>query len=159
MQKLHARLANIRLAYVKSIVNDVVKTKPTFITVEDLNVKGMMKNKHLSKAVAQQCFYAFKTWLSTKCREYGIELRQVDRFYPSSKNMFMLRSKKSDLKLSDRVYTCDCGNVMDRDLNASVNLYKQKIYNTNVNRLYICTVGYIGIHACGVSQQTVVASD
>ena len=85
MQQLHARLANIRLAYVKSIVNDVVKTKPTFIVVEDLNVKGMMKNKHLSKAVAQQCFYAFTTWLLTKCREYGIELRQVDRFYPSSK--------------------------------------------------------------------------
>lgn len=85
VQQLHARLANIRLAYVKSIVNDVVKTKPTFIVVEDLNVKGMMKNKHLSKAVAQQCFYTFKTWLLTKCREYGIELRQVDRFYPSSK--------------------------------------------------------------------------
>ena len=85
VQQLHARLANIRLAYVKSIVNDVVKTKPTFIVVEDLNVKGMMKNKHLSKAVAQQCFYAFTTWLLTKCREYGIELRQVDRFYPSSK--------------------------------------------------------------------------
>ncbi len=66
--------------------------------------------------------------------------------------------KKSDLKLSDRVYTCDCGNVMDRDLNASINLFtSKKIYNTNVNRLYICTVGYIGIYACGVSQQTVVA--
>ena len=85
VQKLHARLTNIRLAYVKSIVNDVVKTKPTFITVEDLNVKGMMKNKHLSKAVAKQCFYTFQTWLLAKCEEYGIELRQVDRFYPSSK--------------------------------------------------------------------------
>ncbi|WP_242262981.1 transposase [Bacillus cereus group sp. BfR-BA-01511] len=128
VQKLHARLANIRLAYVKSIVNDVVKTKPTFITVEDLNVKGMMKNKHLSKAVAQQCFYAFKTWLSTKCREYGIELRQVDRFYPSSKICSCCGQKKSDLKLSDRVYTCDCGNVMDRDLNASINLLQAKKY-------------------------------
>ncbi|MES5952273.1 transposase [Bacillus anthracis] len=128
VQKLHARLANIRLAYVKSIVNDVVKTKPTFITVEDLNVKGMMKNKHLSKAVAQQCFYAFKTWLSTKCREYGIELRQADRFYPSSKMCSYCGQKKSDLKLSDRVYTCDCGNVMDRDLNASINLLQAKKY-------------------------------
>ncbi|EPZ0457120.1 TPA: RNA-guided endonuclease InsQ/TnpB family protein [Bacillus cereus] len=128
VQQLHARLANIRLAYVKSIVNDVVKTKPMFITVEDLNVKGMMKNKHLSKAVAQQCFYAFKTWLSTKCREYGIELRQVDRFYPSSKICSCCGQKKSDLKLSDRVYTCDCGNVMDRDLNASINLLQAKKY-------------------------------
>ncbi|HDR7517876.1 TPA: transposase, partial [Bacillus mobilis] len=128
VQKLHARLANIRVAYIKSIVNDVVKTKPTFITVEDLNVKGMMKNKHLSKAVAQQCFYAFKTWLSTKCREYGIELRQADRFYPSSKMCSYCGQKKSDLKLSDRVYTCDCGNVMDRDLNASINLLQAKKY-------------------------------
>ncbi|HDR3651160.1 TPA: transposase [Bacillus anthracis] len=128
VQQLHARLANIRLAYVKSIVNDVVKTKPTFITVEDLNVKGMMKNKHLSKAVAQQCFYAFKTWLSTKCREYGIELRQADRFYPSSKMCSCCGQKKSDLKLSDRVYTCECGNVIDRDLNASINLLQAKKY-------------------------------
>ncbi|HHB1893190.1 TPA: RNA-guided endonuclease InsQ/TnpB family protein [Bacillus cereus] len=128
MQQLHARLANIRLAYVKSIVNDVVKTKPTFITVEDLNVKGMMKNKHLSKAVAQQCFYAFKTWLSTKCREYGIELRQADRFYPSSKMCSCCGQKKSDLKLSDRVYKCECGNVIDRDLNASINLLQAKKY-------------------------------
>lgn len=119
VQQLHARLANIRLAY----VNDVVKTKPTFIAVEDLNVKGTMKNKHLSKAVAQQCFYAFKTWLSTKCREYGIELRQADRFYPSSKICSCCGQKKSDLKLSDRVYTCDY-----RDLNASINLLQAKKY-------------------------------
>ncbi|CAM4361474.1 IS200/IS605 family element transposase accessory protein TnpB [Bacillus albus] len=128
VQKLHARLANIRIEYVKSIVTNVVKTKPTFITVEDLNVKGMMKNKHLSKVVAQQCFYAFKTWLLTKCREYGIELRQVDRFYPSSKTCSCCGQKKSDLKLSDRVYTCDCGNVIDRDLNASINLLQAKKY-------------------------------
>ncbi|WP_242261198.1 transposase [Bacillus cereus group sp. BfR-BA-01453] len=128
VQQLHARLANIRIEYVKSIVTNVVKTKPTFITVEDLNVKGMMKNKHLSKAVAQQCFYAFKTWLSTKCREYGIELRQADRFYPSSKICSCCGQKKTDLKLSDRVYTCDCGNVMDRDLNAAINLLQAKEY-------------------------------
>ncbi|MBJ7994151.1 RNA-guided endonuclease InsQ/TnpB family protein [Bacillus mycoides] len=128
VQKLHARLANIRLAYVKSIVNDVVKTKPTFITVEDLNVKGTMKNKHLSKAVAKQCFYTFKTWLFTKCKEYGIELRQVDRFYPSSKLCSCCGQKKTNIKLSDRVYTCECGNVMDRDLNASINLLQAKKY-------------------------------
>ena len=128
VQKLHARLANIRLACVKSIVNNVVKTKPTFITVEDLNVKGMMKNKHLSKAVAGQCFYTFKTWLLTKCEEYGIELRQVDRFYPSSKLCSSCGQKKVDLKLSDRVYTCECGHVMDRDSNAAINLLQAKEY-------------------------------
>ncbi|WP_445661829.1 RNA-guided endonuclease InsQ/TnpB family protein [Bacillus sp. FSL E2-8868] len=128
VQKLHVRLTNIRLEYVKSIVNDVVKTKPTFITVEDLNVKGMMKNKHLSKAVAGQCFYTFKTLLLTKCEEYGIKLRQVDRFYPSSKLCSCCGQKKLYLKLSDRVYTCECGNVMDRDLNASINLLQAKKY-------------------------------
>ncbi|PEW81353.1 transposase [Bacillus cereus] len=128
VQKLCARLANIRLEYVKFIVNNVVRTKPTFITVEDLNVKGMMKNKHLSKAVAKQCFYTFKTLLLTKCEEYGIELRQVDKFYPSSKLCSCCGRKKVDLKLSDRVYECDCGNVMDRDLNASINLLQAKKY-------------------------------
>ncbi|HFK1448882.1 TPA: RNA-guided endonuclease InsQ/TnpB family protein [Bacillus pacificus] len=128
VQKLCARLANIRLEYVKFIVNNVVRTKPTFITVEDLNVKGMMKNKHLSKAVAKQCFYTFKTLLLTKCEEYGIELRQVDKFYPSSKLCSFCGRKKVDLKLSDRVYECDCGNVMDRDLNASINLLQAKKY-------------------------------
>lgn len=130
VQKLHARLSNIRLEYVKSVVNQVVKTKPRYITIEDLNVKGMMKNRHLSKAVAQQCFYTFKTWLLTKCKEYGIELRQVDRFYPSSKLCSCCGQKKVDLKLSDRTYKCDCGNEMDRDLNASINLLQAKEYTT-----------------------------
>ncbi len=128
VQKLYARLANIRLAYVKSIVTNVVKTKPTFITVEDLNVRGMLKNKHLSKTIAKQSFYTFKTWLLTKCKEYGIELRQVDRFYPSSKLCSYCGQKKADLKLSDRVYECGCGNVMDRDLNAAINLLQAKEY-------------------------------
>ncbi len=128
MQKLCTRLANIRLEYVKSVVNAVVKTKPTFNTVEDLNVKGMMKNKHLSKAVAEQYFYTFKIWLEAKCEEYGIELRQVDIFYPSSQLCSCCDQKKADLKLSDRVYTCECGNVMDRDLNASINLLQAKKY-------------------------------
>ena len=128
VQKLHARLSNIRLEYVKSIVNQMVKTKPRYITIEDLNVKGMMKNRHLSKAVAQQCFYTFQTWLLAKCKEYGIELRQVDRFYPSSKLCSCCGQKKVDLKLSDRTYKCDCGNEIDRDLNASINLLQAKEY-------------------------------
>lgn len=128
VQKLHARLSNIRLEYVKSIVDQVVKTKPRYITIEDLNVKGMMKNRHLSKAVAQQCFYTFQTWLLAKCKEYGIELRQVDRFYPSSKLCSCCGQMKVDLKLSDRTYKCDCGNEIDRDLNASINLLQAKEY-------------------------------
>ncbi|MEH7464469.1 transposase [Bacillus thuringiensis] len=128
VQKLHARLVNIRLEYVKSVMNKLVKNKPTYITIEDLNVKGMMKNKHLSKAVAQQCFYTFQIWLLAKCKEYGIELRQVDRFYPSSKLCSCCDCKKVDLKLSDRVYTCECGNEIDRDLNASINLLQAKEY-------------------------------
>lgn len=128
VQKLCARLTNIRLEYVKSIVINVVKTKPTFITVEDLNVKGMMKNKHLSKTIAAQCFYTFKTWLLLKCEEYGIELRQVGRFYPSSKLCSCCGHKKVGLRLCNRVYECDCGNVMDRDLNASINLLQAKEY-------------------------------
>ncbi|MDH4420075.1 transposase [Bacillus cereus] len=128
VQKLHARLANIRLEYVKSIVTNVVKTKPRFITVEDLNVRDMLKNKHLSKAISKQSFYNFKTWLLTKCEEYGIELRQVDRFYPSSKLCSYCGQKKADLKLSDRVYECECGNAMDRDLNATNNLLQAKEY-------------------------------
>ena len=128
VQKLHVRLVNIRLEYVKSVVNKLVKTKPTYITIEDLNIKGMMKNKHLSKAVAQQCFYTFQTWLLAKCKEYGIALRQVGRFYPSSKLCSCCGHKKVDLKLSDRVYTCECGNEIDRDLNASINLLQAKEY-------------------------------
>ncbi|MFT8322592.1 MAG: RNA-guided endonuclease TnpB family protein [Bacillus sp. (in: firmicutes)] len=128
VQKLHVRLANIRIEHVKSIVNDVVKTKPQYITVEDLNVKGMMKNRHLSKAVASQCFHVFQTWLKAKCNEQGIELRQVDRFYPSSKLCSCCGHKKMDLKLSDRVYECNCGHVMERDLNASINLLQAKQY-------------------------------
>ncbi|HEK9099617.1 transposase [Bacillus pfraonensis] len=130
VQKLHARLANIRLEYVKSVVNELVITKPMYITIEDLNVKGMMKNRHLSKAVAQQCFYTFTSWLLAKCKERGIELRQVDRFYPSSKLCSCCGHKKVDLKLSDRLYTCDCGHEMDRDLNASINLLYAKEYTT-----------------------------
>ncbi|MFT8319954.1 MAG: RNA-guided endonuclease TnpB family protein [Bacillus sp. (in: firmicutes)] len=128
VQKLHVQLANIRIEHVKSVVNDVVKTKPQYITVEDLNVKGMIKNRHLSKAVAGQCFYAFQTWLKAKCNEHGIELRQVGRFYPSSKLCSCCGHKKVDLKLSDRVYECNCGHVMGRDVNASINLLQAKQY-------------------------------
>ena len=129
IQKLHARLANIRKEYVRYVVNELVKTKPTYITIEDLNVKGMMKNRHLSKAVAQQNFYTFREWLIAKCKEYGIELRVVDRFYPSSKLCSCCGAKKVKLSLSERTFTCEtCGAELDRDFNASLNLKYAKKY-------------------------------
>ena len=105
-----------------------MKSKPKYITIEDLNVRGMMKNKHLAKAVAQQCFYEFRRQLEYKCKWNNIELRIVDRFFPSSKLCNHCGSIKKDLKLSDRIYECDCGYVEDRDRNASYNLRDAKLY-------------------------------
>lgn len=129
VQLLHQRLTNIRTDYINKVVADVVRNKPSYVTIEDLNVKGMMKNKHLSKAVAQQKFYEFRIKLTNKCNALGIELRIVDRFYPSSKLCHECGSIKKDLKLSDRIYKCECGYVEDRDYNASLNLRDAKIYN------------------------------
>ena len=128
VQKLHQRLANIRTDYINKIVSSIIKQKPSYITIEDLNVKGMMKNKHLSKAIASQKFFEFKTKLTFKCKENHIELRIVDRFYPSSKTCSQCGKVKKDLKLSDRIYKCDCGFTIDRDLNASINLKNAKEY-------------------------------
>jgi putative transposase len=122
VQKLYHRIDTIRTDYINKAIAEIVKTKPSYITIEDLNVKGMMKNRHLSKAVVSQKFYEFRTKLKSKCGENGIELRIVDRFYPSSKKCYCCGSIKKDLKLSDRIYKCDCGYVEDRDFNASLNL-------------------------------------
>ncbi|MST68024.1 IS200/IS605 family element transposase accessory protein TnpB [Clostridiales Family XIII bacterium RF-744-FAT-WT-3] len=122
VQKLHHKINNIRTDYINKTIAEIVKTKPSYITIEDLNVSGMMKNRHLSKAVAAQKFYEFRTKLKTKCDENGIELRVVDRWYPSSKICHCCGAIKKDLKLSDRIYRCDCGYVEDRDFNAALNL-------------------------------------
>ncbi len=106
----------------------MVKTKPSYITIEDLNVSGMMKNKHLSKAVASQKFYEFRTKLQAKCKENGIELRVVDRWYPSSKTCHCCGAIRKDLKLSDRIFQCDCGYIEDRDFNAALNLRDATTY-------------------------------
>lgn len=121
--RLHERLANIRADYINKTVSMLIEQNPSSITIEDLNVKGMMKNRHLSKAVAQQNFYSFRVKLTNKCIQNDIELRIVDRWYPSSKTCSQCGSYKSDLKLSDRTYKCnDCGIEIDRDFNASLNL-------------------------------------
>ena len=122
VQKLHQKMENIRADYINKTIAEIVKTKPSYITIEDLNVKGMMKNRYLSKAVASQKFYEFRTKLKNKCDENGIELRVVDRMYPSSKLCHCCGAIKKDLKLSDRIYKCDCGYMADRDYNASLNL-------------------------------------
>lgn len=121
--KINHKLTNIRHDYQIQVINDIIKRKPSFITIEDLNISGMMKNKYLSKAVQQQSLYEFTRILSYKCQWNGIELRQVDRYYPSSKLCHECGNIKHDLKLSDRIYICEeCGNVIDRDYQASLNL-------------------------------------
>ena len=122
VQKLHQRIENIRTDYINKCVNEIAKTKPSYVTIEDLNISGMMKNKHLSKAVASQKFYEFRTKLEAKCKELGIELRIVDRWYPSSKICHECGCIKKELKLSDREYICACGYHANRDFNASLNL-------------------------------------
>ena len=127
-QKLHHKMDNIRTDHINKTIAEIVKTKPSYITIEDLNVKGMMKNRCLSKAVASQKFYEFRTRLKAKCDENGIELRVADRFYPSSKTCHHCGSVRKNLKLSDRIYRCECGYVADRDLNAALNLKDAKTY-------------------------------
>lgn len=128
--KLNHRLTNIRDNYLYQTTSEIIKRKPSFITIEDLNVSGMMKNKYLSKAVQQQKFYEFRRQLEYKCKWNNIELRIVDRFFPSSKMCHECGSIKKDLKLSDRTYICEeCGIVIDRDYQASLNLRDCIIYN------------------------------
>ena len=129
VQKVHLRLDFLRSNYENQVINDILKNKPKFITIEDLNVIGMMKNKHLSKSISNQRFNSLKAKLINKSKEYGIEIRVVDRFYPSSKTCSKCGSIKKDLKLSERTYYCDnCNNTIDRDLNAAINLANAKIY-------------------------------
>ena len=128
VQKLHHRIDNIRTDYINKTIAEIVKTKPSYITIEDLNVSGMMKNKHLSKAVASQKFYEFRTKLQAKCNENGMELRVVDRWFPSSKTCHCCKNIKKDLKLSDRIFKCYCGYIEDRDFNAALNLRDATTY-------------------------------
>lgn len=123
IQRLHYKLTNLRESYRQDVAVKVAKTKPAYITIEKLNVKGMMKNKHLSKAISQQGFYDFKTKLLNQCQKYGIELREVSMWYPSSKTCHSCGHIHKDLKLKDRIFVCpECGYQEDRDLNASYNL-------------------------------------
>ena len=128
IQKLNMRLRNTRVEYVRFVVNSLVKLSPQFIAIEDLNVKGMMKNRCLSKAISKQNFYYFRLFLTQQCNKSNIELRVVDRWFPSSKTCNCCGQIKTDLKLKDRIYKCDCGYTEDRDLNASFNIRDCSIY-------------------------------
>jgi putative transposase len=120
--KLNHRLTNIRHNYLNQVTSEIIKREPKFIVLEDLNVKGMMKNRHLAKAVQEQCFYEFYRQIEYKCNWNNIEFLVADRFFPSSKLCSVCGNIKKDLKLSDRTYICECGNKIDRDYQASLNL-------------------------------------
>ena len=129
IQKIYYRLSCIRTDYINKIVNEVVKTKPRFVTIENLNITGMMKNRHLSKAIANQKFYEFRVKLINKAKRLNIEIRLADTFYPSSKLCSCCGNIKHDLKLKDRIYKCNyCNLEIDRDYNASLNLMKCQNY-------------------------------
>ena len=129
VQRLFYRLNCIRYDYNNKIVDEITRTKLKYITIEDLKVSNMMKNRHLSKAIQEQNFFAIRTKLINKCKERNIELRLVDTFYPSSKTCSCCGSIKKDLKLNDRIYKCsNCGLEIDRDYNASINLEKAQVY-------------------------------
>ena len=120
--KVNHRLTNIRKNYLNQTTSEIVNRKPRFICIEDLNVRGLMKNRHLSKAVQNQSFFEFRKQLEYKCNYRGIQLIVADRFYPSSKLCSCCRNIKKDLRLSDRIYRCECGNIIDRDFQAAINL-------------------------------------
>ena len=120
--KLNHRLTNIRQDYLHQTTSEIIKRKPSFICIEDLNVRGMMKNRHLSKAVQQQGFYKFRKQIEYKSAWRNIPVIIADRFFPSSKLCSCCGTIRKDLKLSERVYKCECGNVIDRDYQAALNL-------------------------------------
>lgn len=127
--KANKRLTNIRHNYIHQTTSEIVKRKPSFICIENLNIRGMMKNRHLSKVVQQQSFYEFRRQIEYKSEWNNIQVIIVDRFFPSSKLCSCCGVVKKDLKLSDRIYKCECGNIIDRDFQASLNL---KVYGENV---------------------------
>lgn len=130
VQKVYKRISNIKDDYINKCVNKVVKTKPQFITLEDLHVSGLLKNRHLSKAIGEQKLYSFRRKLTQNAKRNGIEVRIANRFYPSSKICNKCGAIKTDQKLSDRMYVCSCGYSNDRDLNASFNLRDLTVYTT-----------------------------
>ena len=128
LRKLYCHISNIRQNYIHQCTHSLVSLLPSRVVMEDLNIKGMMKNKHLARAIQEQCLYEFIRQMRYKCEWNGIEFVQANRFYPSSKTCSCCGNVKRDLKLSDRIYKCDiCGLKIDRDYNAAINLSKYAI--------------------------------
>lgn len=125
LRKLYCRISNIRENYIHQATHSLVSKLPYRVVMEDLNVQGMMKNRHLAKAIGEQCFGEFIRQMQYKCEDRGIEFVQADRFYPSSKTCSCCGCIKQNLKLKDRTYVCsECGLVIDRDYNAALNLMR-----------------------------------
>lgn len=125
IREIYYHISKIRENYLHQITHFLVGLKPEVVTMEDLNVKNMMKNKYLSQAIHEQCFYEFRFQMKYKSENNNIKFQLADRFFPSSKTCSCCGSIKKDLKLSDRVYQCDkCGLKIDRDFNAALNLEK-----------------------------------
>jgi len=124
---VHRRLNGIRNNHLHQASSAIVKTKPSRIVMETINIKEIMKNKHLSKAIKEQSLYEFKRQIEYKCKFYGIEFVEADRSFPSFKLCSCCGSIKKDLKFSHRIYKCDCGNIIDRDFQASINLSRYKL--------------------------------
>ncbi|MBQ9488213.1 MAG: transposase, partial [Selenomonadaceae bacterium] len=121
--RVHHRLKNIRQSYWHQITSEIIRRKPSLIELEELNVQGMMSNRHLAKAVQEQGFYEFRRQITYKAEWSGITVVIADRYYPSSKKCIVCGNVKKDLKLSERIYHCEvCGNEIDRDLQAAINL-------------------------------------
>jgi putative transposase len=146
IQKLNYKLECKRNDYINKCIEVIVEQKPKFISLENLNIKGMRKNRHLAKALSDSKFYYTKQKIIEKAKKNGIEVREVDRFYPSSKACSRCGKLKKDLKLKDRIYKCSCGLEIDRDLNAAFNLKKAKEYKV----LTEATDGLSGSNACGL---------
>lgn len=128
IKRLYYRISNIRKDYLHQTTHKLVSLLPQRIVMEDLNVSGMMRNRHLSKAIQNQCFYEFRRQMTYKCEELGIEIVFADRFFPSSKTCSCCGSYKKELKLSERIFVCeDCGLTIDRDYNAAINLMNYKV--------------------------------
>lgn len=127
--KITKRLTNVRQNYLHQTTSEIINRKPMFIVLEDLNVSGMMKNKHLSKAIQEQKLFEFSRQIEYKCELNDIEFIKADRWFSSSKLCSLCGNVKKDLKLSDRTYKCECGNKIDRDIQAAINLrvYGEKL--------------------------------
>jgi putative transposase len=124
IKELYYHISCIRQNYIHQTTHKLIELLPNRVTMEDLNVIGMMKNKCLSRSIGEQCFSEFIRQMKYKCEWNGIEFIQASRFFPSSKACSCCGQIKKDLKLKDRIYECDCGNVMDRDYNAAINLMR-----------------------------------